>query len=112
VIVPKSLTAREIDEMLEQKRRWIYKHQAEWEELNATRIRRDYVNGEGFLYLGRSYRLKIVDRQDVPLKLKDGYFCLRSPNGKPLDPDAAFKQFYREKAATRLGGRVAYFVPY
>ena len=35
------------------------------------------MNGEGFPYLGRSYRLLLVDDQDAPVKLEGGRFKLR-----------------------------------
>ena len=35
-----------------------------------------YVEGERVPYLGRTYRLRLVDRQAVPLKLERGCFCL------------------------------------
>ena len=94
---------------LESKRKWIYRNLAEWQDLNARKVHRDYVNGEGFLYLGRSYRLKLVSDLDEPLMLKDGYFCLRANNGSIPDADPAFKMFYREKGAARIPPRVAYF---
>ena len=72
VLVPDRLTENQVEELIESKRRWIYRNQAEWRDLNATRVQRTYVNGEGFLYLGRSYRLKLVDDQTEPLMLKDG----------------------------------------
>ena len=71
-------TTRQIEDLLESKRKWIYRNLAEWQDLNARRVHRDYVNGEGFLYLGRSYRLKLVPELAEPLMLKDGYFCLRA----------------------------------
>jgi predicted metal-dependent hydrolase len=70
-------------------------------------VEREYVNGEGFLYLGRSYRLKFVTDQDAPLILKDGYFCLRVDQKK--DGSAAFRAFYRAKGLTRIGDRVGYY---
>lgn len=109
VFVPKDLSESQVEELLENKRKWIYRNLAEWEDLNATRVQREYVNGEGFLYLGRSYRLKLVDQQESPLLLRDGYFCLRSNNGSAPDADAAFKEFYRQKGKKRIPERVAYF---
>jgi predicted metal-dependent hydrolase len=109
VIVPEKLTDRQIEDLLECKRKWIYGSLAEWQDLNAGRVHRDYVNGEGFLYLGRSYRLKIVSDSTSPLMLKDGYFCLRTKSGSASDADAVFKAFYREKGASRIPPRVAYF---
>jgi predicted metal-dependent hydrolase len=101
------LTDRQISDLLESKRKWIYKNLAEWHDLNATRVEREYVNGEGFLYLGRSYRLKLVGNQDEPLLLKDGYFCLRADH--KAEGPAAFRAFYRTKAVARIGDRVAYY---
>ena len=109
VLVPEKLTARQVDDILESKRKWIYQSLAEWQDLNANRIQRDYVNGEGFLYLGRTYRLKLVSDLPEPLMLKDGYFCLRATKGTAPDADAAFREFYRVKGATRIPPRVAYF---
>ena len=109
VLVPEKLTNRQIEDLLEGKRKWIYRNLAEWQDLNARRVQRDYVNGEGFLYLGRSYRLKLVSDLDEPLMLKDGYFCLRANNGSIPSADAAFKTFYREKGLVRIPPRVDYF---
>jgi predicted metal-dependent hydrolase len=109
IIVPEKLTDQEVEDLLEAKRKWIYKNLAEWRELNAARVTREYVNGEGFLYLGRSYRLQRVSDQPEPLMLKDGYFCLRATKGSPVDADTAFKEFYRQKGSIRIPPRVDYY---
>ena len=109
VLVPEKLTARQVEDILESKRKWIYQSLAEWQDLNANRIQRDYVNGEGFLYLGRSYRLKLVSDLPEPLMLKDGYFCLRATKGSAPDADAVFREFYRAKGVIRIPPRVVYF---
>ena len=77
--------------------------------MNSTRTRRQFVSGEGFMYLGRSYRLKLVHDQSEHLMLKDGYFCLLSDNGKLQNPDAAFKEFYKAKGQKKLSGRVNFY---
>lgn len=109
LLVPQTLSDRKIEALLESKRKWIYTSLAEWHDLNATKVHRDYVNGEGFLYLGRSYRLKLVSEQTEPLMLKDGYFCLRANNGSTPVADAAFKAYYRARGLVRILERVAYF---
>ncbi len=109
VLVPEKLTTRQVEDLLESKRKWIYQSLAEWQDLNANRIQRDYVNGEGFLYLGRTYRLKLVSDLAEPLMLKDGYFCLRATKGSVPDADAVFKEFYRSKGSVKIPARVAYF---
>ena len=109
VKVPEQLTDLEVEDMLENKRSWIYRNQAEWEDLNATRTEREYVSGEGFLFLGRSYRLTRVVDQGPPLLLKNGYFCLRADIISDDDSERTFKEFYREKAKQRISERVRFY---
>ena len=111
VRVPNHLSGEEIEALIESKRYWIYKHLAEWQELNAAQIEREYVNGEGFLYLGRSYRLQWVDELPLPLMLKGGYFLLRRDERNLADPAAAFKNFYREKGKAWIPQRVKQYAP-
>ncbi|MEM1085028.1 MAG: SprT family zinc-dependent metalloprotease [Verrucomicrobiota bacterium] len=106
VIVPKSLSNEKVEELIEQKRSWIYRGIAEWRDLNASRVQREFVNGEGFLYLGSSYRLRLVEQQEEPLVLRNGYFCLRSDC---TDPEAEFRQFYRRKGIPRICERVKHY---
>lgn len=107
--VPTALADAAIERLIEGKRRWIYRNLAEWRDLNSHRVAREYVNGEGFLYLGRSYRLRLVKRAAELLSLKDGYFCLRATESEKTRADAAFKAFYREKGLLRIPPRVAFF---
>lgn len=109
LIAPAELSDAKIERVLEEKRRWIYKNLAEWHDLNAARIERQFVNGEGFLYLGRSYRLKLVPRQAEALQLKDGHFCLRASLRPASKAIAAFRDFYRDKGLVRINERVDYF---
>jgi predicted metal-dependent hydrolase len=106
VRAPEALSDRQIEAVIERKRGWIYRHLAQWHDLNAAWVVREYVNGERFLYLGRLYRLKLVEDQAVPLLLKDGYFCLRSDYGDAPHADAAFRAFYHQKDVQRIGERL------
>ena len=88
-----------------EKRFWIYTKLAKKDRLKRHVPRKEFVGGEGFLYLGRSYRLKLVDEQDVPLKLAAGRFCLR----RDAVPAARehFIRWYSERAKAWLSSRVA-----
>lgn len=109
---PACMTPEQVDETVLSKRMWIYRNLAEWRDLNTTRVVREWVNGESFLYLGNSYRMSLVDEQDEPLKLKDARFCLlravMERDGK-AGALAAFETFYRDKGLNRLVSRVAHF---
>ncbi len=87
------------------KRFWIYTKLAEKDRLQRLVPRKQYVGGEGFLYLGRSFRLKLVDTQDVPLKLAAGRFCLRR-DALPAAREH-FVRWYSERARAWLSSRVA-----
>jgi hypothetical protein len=112
VRAPLRMTPEQVDETVLSKRMWIYRSLAEWRDLNATRVAREWVNGESFLYLGNRYRLQLVNEQDEPLKLKDGRFqLLRSiiESGGKEAAHQAFENFYRDKGLSRLTRRVRHF---
>lgn len=109
---PKRMTPEQVDDTVLAKRMWIYRNLAEWRDLNATRVTREWVSGETFLYLGSCYRLQLVAEQDEPLKLKDGRFCLLREVVEHGGQDAAhqvFEAFYKTKGLPRIQKRVAYF---
>lgn len=109
---PLRMKPEQVDETVLSKRMWIYRNLAEWRDLNATRIAREWVSGESFLYLGSSYRLQLVQSQDEPLKLKDGRFCLLRSIMAAGGNEAAhqvFETFYKEKGLPRITKRVAFF---
>jgi hypothetical protein len=114
VRAPKAVGNKRIEDIVERKRVWIYKNLAEWRDLNATRVLREYRNGEGFLYLGRSYRLLLVANQEESLRLKNGRFCLRRDlvdRGGISAAQAAFRDYYILQGKQRIAKRVNYFAP-
>jgi len=114
VRAPATIPDEKIEDIVEAKRYWIYKNLAEWRDLNATRVLREYRNGEGFLYLGRSYRLSLVTEQLADLRLQGGRFVLRRALVDAGDANAlraAFREFYLKQGKNRIGQRVRYFAP-
>lgn len=112
VRAPESIPDERIEDIVEAKRYWIYKTLAEWRDLNATKVIRELQNGEGFLYLGSSYRLTLVTDQQEPLLLKDGRFRLRRDlveEGDVAAAQATFRDYYIARAQERIPRRVAYF---
>lgn len=114
VRAPETIPDERIEDMVEAKRLWIYKNLAEWRDLNATRVLREYKNGEGFLYLGRSYRLLLAAEQTEPLLLKNGRFSLRRDlvdAGSIEAAQTAFRDYYIARGQDRIRQRVAYYAP-
>lgn len=111
---PLKMTPQQVDETVFSRRMWIYRNLAQWRELNAARVVREWVNGESFLYLGSSYRLLLVEQQDTALQLKDGRFqLLRSvvEKGGRTAAQNTFENFLRNKGAPRIAQRVDLYAP-
>ncbi len=109
---PNNYSPEQVDAVVESKRMWIYRNLAEWKDLNSTAVVREWVNGETFLYLGRSYRLSLVSEQDCDLKLKEGRFCLLRgliEKGGSTSAKLAFEHYYTNKGIDRIRQRVKYF---
>jgi predicted metal-dependent hydrolase len=87
------------------KRFWVYTKLAERDRLQKQVGRKEFVAGEGFLYLGRSHRLKLIDEQDTALKLSNGRFALRR-DALPAAREH-FVRWYSERARVWLAARVA-----
>ncbi|PCH62804.1 MAG: metal-dependent hydrolase [Gammaproteobacteria bacterium] len=108
---PVDYSPEQVDAVVESKRLWIYRNLAEWRDLNSTAVVREWVNGETFLYLGRSYRLSLVSKQDCDLKLKEGRFCLRRgliDEGGSAVAKIIFETYYSNKGLNRIKQRVKF----
>ncbi|MBN1959672.1 MAG: M48 family metallopeptidase [Deltaproteobacteria bacterium] len=114
VRAPEWADDKQIADTVAAKYYWIYQSLAEWRDLNASRVLREYKNGEGFLYLGRAYRLLLVADQDEPLMLKGGRFTLRRDlvdQGEIAAAKVAFRDYYIARGRQRLCQRVEYYAP-
>ena len=114
VRAPQWADDEQVDDIVASKHYWIFQGLAEWRDLNATRVLREYKNGEGFLYLGRAYRLLLVGDQDEPLQLRNGRFTLRRDlveQGEMAAAKAAFRDFYIARGLERIRQRVDYYAP-
>jgi len=104
VLAPASTSDEIIENAVKAKQYQIFTKLAKWQELNQGKINRQFVNGQSFLYFGRNYRLSIVEKQEVPLKLSKGYLTL--DKSKFDRADKVFKQFYKEKAEKKISERL------
>jgi predicted metal-dependent hydrolase len=77
VFAPADCDSSTVKEFVLEKRLWIYRKLAEKEALHQPEVRKQYVTGAGFPYLGRNYRMLLVEDQRDPLRLEAGRFRLR-----------------------------------
>ncbi len=86
--------------------KWIRKKIEEIKRRDPKAGKKEFVNGEGFLYLGKYYKLTIVDNQDVPLHFDNSFYLLR--DYLPVARDV-FINWYKERAYEKIKERVAFY---
>jgi predicted metal-dependent hydrolase len=96
-------------DFVREKKLWLYTKLAEKRATQQPAIRKEFVSGEGFAYLGRNYRLLLVQHQDFPLKLENGRFKLLSTNvnqGREV-----FVQWYEAHSRVWITKRIMKWAP-
>lgn len=109
VTAPVGMCAAALEDFVREKQFWVYTKLAEKNALRRPAKAREFVTGEGFRYLGRSYRLLLVNEQDVPLKLEAGRFkLLRSEVARGHEH---FVSWYKGHALPWLRRRAKQYAP-
>ena len=104
VLAPATASDEKVEAAVRSKEYQIFSKLAKWKELNQGKVRRAFVNGQSFLYLGRNYRLRITEKQDVPLKISGGFFLLDKIY--LAKAEKVFKDFYRDRALKKIQDRL------
>jgi predicted metal-dependent hydrolase len=87
------------------KRKWIEDRIKE--VLSRPRAgKKEFVNGEGFWYLGRIYKLHIVENQEEPLRFENGFFLSKKflPHAREV-----FIAWYKKAALEKISQRVEFY---
>ena len=95
----------ELQAFLTSKRDWIYKKLAEKEELQHEPVTKELADGEGFLYLGRSHRLRIADTDSRAVALDHGRLVL--PAALQESGHQHIVMWYQKRGTAWLRPRVA-----
>ena len=104
VAAAEDVSLSEIEGFVREKRLWIYRRLASKEALRLQHPVKDLVDGEGFKYLGRSYRLLISEDTKRRVKLERGRLHLpRTALDNGLE---AIIDWYTERGVAWLGPRV------
>jgi predicted metal-dependent hydrolase len=99
-LIPDNLSDEELAAIIKSKEYQIHKNLAHWTQLNEARIEREYVNGQSFLYLGRNYRLRLVDEKVGSIILKNGYFLMEKQDR--MRAKELFIDFYKSKLREKI----------
>ena len=113
VKIPRQAELNDIEKFISEKKIWIYQKLAQKKALNRERPKREFVNGQGFLYLGKSYRLKFINDAGIKskkmpkaaqLRLWHGYFELAE--SKKADARNHFISWYKKQGKKQLQERI------
>jgi predicted metal-dependent hydrolase len=111
VRAPQDADTDELAKLVRSREVWIYGKLAEKEALLRAWRPKEYVPGEGFLYLGRRYRLRLIDPTDKSapsLQLADSWFELR--RDRQFAAKEFFESWYRARGQEWLAQRVRRFL--
>lgn len=113
VVVPETLSEQRIEAIIQQRRQWIKQKLQLQSEYVPAKVK-EYVSGESFSYLGKNYRLKVIEHLPTELKLKGGYlqvgvYANVSRQVKQDYIHQQLVQWYRYHALERLTGKTNRF---
>ncbi|MBS8122501.1 M48 family metallopeptidase [Candidatus Vampirococcus lugosii] len=96
---PNQASDEQIKDFFDKKQLWIYTKLEEKKCLSYSFKNREFVNGEGFYYLGRMYKLKLVENVDFQLRFYKNSFELNKKyifNGKKIFVERYKKRFNKK----------------
>jgi predicted metal-dependent hydrolase len=103
---PRDCDRPELAAFAHEKRMWVYKKLAEKDLLLSRRPTKELVSGEGFVYLGRSHRLLLADRNGAAIKLEGGRLAMRRDIALGGRGARAIIEWYRARALNWLPRRI------
>jgi predicted metal-dependent hydrolase len=108
VTAPANTPAETLGSVVHARARWVVERLRQKSALPSPPPPRELVSGEGYRYLGRQLRLRLlVDAPPAPVILRQGWLELPLPAGLPEEQRrpyarAALVDWYRRLAASRL----------
>ena len=103
VRAPIRISDGDIKHLVKQKERWIRDKQKQVKDKSSQSKPKVYMEGEEFLYLGKSYQLKIVADLNPALVLSRKFYLSRRALPKA---ESVFTEWYREQARAVISERV------
>jgi len=114
VHVPQRTSDKRVEEIVRRKARWIREKLRYNREVRQSYRPKEYVSGEAFQYLGKNYRLKVVDGNSKDVSLVNGRFYVQIPDtltGKTRDHRIVSRLtvWYQQHALEHLQEKVRRF---
>lgn len=97
VTAPLELVPEEVAKAVKRKAPWILKQQRFFEQFRPLTPPRQYRSGETHRYLGRQYRLKLI-QGEKNIRLIAGFIEITLPNPGPEEVAKVLQTWYRQRA--------------
>jgi predicted metal-dependent hydrolase len=107
VKAPFGVSEKAIKNVVIKHKDWIEKKKKDILARDPKFVKKEFVNGEGFLYLGRYYKLSIVDKQNFPLIFNNNSFYLLK-DYLPV-AEKIFITWYKKMAYEKISDRVKWY---
>ena len=105
--IPHGTTVERAERFIAKKRNWVYRKLNEKDALTGPPVVKQFVEGEGFAYLGRSYRLTLTD--DPPgtkVRLERGRFRLPAADAITDGGPASMRRWFIDTGSTWVRKRI------
>jgi hypothetical protein len=106
VRAPELAAIETIRKIVAKKSNWINRKISHVRGLRSRTVEKEFVNGEGFLYMGNAYMLHILENGELPLSFDRGFYLQRRylPIAREL-----FVEWYKSQAQQKISERVHWY---
>lgn len=109
VAAPLNASLAEIEQKVHRRATWILRQIRYFAQFQPRTPERQFASGETHLYLGRHYRLKIVQQAESSVHLMHGFIIVRTPYVERVDITRdRLESWYRERAKIKFSERVEF----
>lgn len=115
IVAPTGTTEETVDTYVKKKANWIVQKLFLFKDMEFHKIKRQMVNGESLLYLGRNYTLQLIDNSTISkpnVRLYQGKFYIETATRDEQTLQKAMIDWYKQKALQRITERTNYFQHY
>lgn len=106
VRAPLFATLRDVQRVVHDKRHWIVTKQEMVRERMALKKNKEFIQGEDFLYLGKTYLLELVKGLSKPVRLAEN---IRVSGSEKENVKSVLIKWYKAEALKIITERVGYF---
>lgn len=112
IYAPKGTSRRTIGNMVSSKADWIIKNLHEIKSAMAQEVKREYIDGEYFTYLGHDYPLQLKVNPEIKkmtVRLIEGRFWVEAPVADGAVIRGGLEAWYRFMGAGHINARLDYY---